>query len=238
MGRWEYRFPRQRGIQPAWYCHSRPTRGPGRGRMVLRFCYPVDRDAKRPYRRSRCVRTGEDRQVSIRSRTTKTHRQPLSRLSAAVVASTVGFIPALKGGAFSLHFRNRTANRTATANRTVADKTESTAPQQHRPVPHCIAPPYTAQHRPAPHCTALTRPTLHSIDPPHTAQHRPAPHCTASTRPTLHCPALHRDCGPRPPQPTALLGRFAPCATRPSRGGRVAVDDAPARADVELSTTF
>ena len=153
--------------------------------MVLRFCYPVDRDAKRPYRRSRCVRTGEDRQVSIRSRTTKTHRQPLSRLSAAVVASTVGFIPALKGGAFSLHFRNRTANRTATANRTVADKTESTAPQQHRPVPHCIAPPYTAQHRPAPHCTALTRPTLHSIDPPHTAQHRPAPHCTAP-----HCTAI------------------------------------------------
>ena len=152
--------------------------------MVLRFCYPVDRDAKRPYRRSRCVRTGEDRQVSIRSRTTKTHRQPLSRLSAAVVASTVGFIPALKGGAFSLHFRNRTANRTATANRTVADKTESTAPQQHRPVPHCIAPPYTAQHRPAPHCTASTRPTLHSIDPPHTALPRTAPRLRATSSPT------------------------------------------------------
>jgi len=33
VGRWEYRVPRQRGIQPAWYCHSRPPDA-GRGRLV------------------------------------------------------------------------------------------------------------------------------------------------------------------------------------------------------------
>jgi len=103
VGRREYRLPRQRGIHPAWYCHSRPS-DTGRGRVGSALLPDGASVRSTVAVKDRVPNQGRPSRLSTGGRFIKSPTLEVQNCYRRWVTPLfVEFIPGLKDGAFSSH---------------------------------------------------------------------------------------------------------------------------------------